>query len=82
MTTHELVTLITRRIKDVGLEIASQAAQLGVSPDQMSDTMAAAIFGLGTTMMFESGHDEAAIVDLVRHLVGQLSASPSERGAS
>lgn len=82
MTTEELVTLVTRRVKDVNLEIASQAARFGLSPEQMSDTVAAAIFGLGTTMMFESGYDEAEIVEIVRHLVGNLSAPPSARGAS
>jgi hypothetical protein len=79
MTNVELVTAATQRIKDLHLEIART---WGAAPDVITEVLAGATFGLGVTMMFECGHDEEQIVATVRDLVTELSASPTERGAS
>lgn len=74
-----MITIVVRQIKDLGLNIART---WGVTPDVIVRVLTSATFGLGTTMMFESGHDEEQIVATVRRLVADLSASPTERGAS
>jgi hypothetical protein len=79
MTNVEMVTVVTRRIKDLHLEIART---WGVAPDVITEVLAGATFGLGVTMVFECGHDEEQILAMVRDLVTELSASPTERGAS
>ena len=74
-TEQQMATIITRSTKDHQLEIARK---WGIP----SGVVAGATFGLGVTMMFESGHTEEQIVEIVRSLVGDLSGSPGVRGAS
>ena len=74
-TEQQMVTIITRSTKDHQLEIARK---WGIPSSVVAD----ATFGLGVTMMFESGHTEEQIVEIVRQLVGDLSAPSIERGAS
>ena len=73
--TEQQASLVTRKLKDLHLEIARC---WGIS----ADVIAGATFGLGVTMMFESGYDETQIVDVVHQIVCDLSASASDRGAS
>ena len=74
-TEQQMATIITRSTKDHQLEIAKK---WGIP----SGVVAGATFGLGVTMMFETGHTEEQIVEIVRQLVGDLSAPPYGRGAS
>ena len=74
-TESQMATIITRSTKDHQLEIARK---WGIP----SSVVAGATFGLGVTMLFESGHTEEQIVEIVRQLVGDLGAPPSRRGAS
>ena len=74
-TEEQMATIITRSTKDHQLEIARK---WGIP----HSVIAGATFGLGVTMMFESGYSEEQIVEIVRKLVGELSASPFGRGAS
>ena len=74
-TEQQLATIVTRSTKDHHLEMARK---WGIP----ASVMAGATFGLGVTMMFESGHSEEQIVEIVRQLVGDLSAPPFGRGAS
>lgn len=75
--------IVTRRMKDLNLETARQFAQTWQVPaNEISDVIAGATFGLGVTMMFESGYGEDQIVEIVRRLVADQSASVSDRGAS
>ena len=74
-TEQQMATIITRSTKDHQLEIAKK---WGIP----SGVVAVATFGLGVTMMFESGHSEEQIVEIVRQLVDDLSGPPSARGAS
>ena len=70
-----MAAIITRSTKDHQLEIARK---WGIP----ADVIAGATFGLGVTMMFESGHTEEQIIETVRQLVGDLSAPPFGRGDS
>lgn len=74
-TEQQMTSIVTRSTKDHQLEIARK---WGIP----AGVMAGATFGLGVTMMFESGYSEEQIVDIVRQLVGDLSAPPFGRGAS
>ena len=74
-TEQQMATIITRSTKDHQLEIARK---WGIPPS----VIAGATLGLGVTMLFESGYSEEQIVEIVRQLVGELSASPFGRGAS
>ena len=74
-TEQQLATIVTRSTKDHHLEMARK---WGIP----ASVMAGATFGLGVTMMFESGYSEEQIVEIVRQLVGDLSAPPFGRGAS
>ena len=47
-----------------------------------ASTIAGATFGLGVTMMIESGCTEAQIIAMVQQLVADLAGPPSTRGAS
>ena len=78
-TTKELTTRIVQRMKDLHVEIARTWK---VPPDVITEVIVGATFGLGVTMMFESGYDEDQIVEIVRRLVGDLSAPAGDRGAS
>lgn len=74
-TDKQLANIVTRSTKDHHLEMARK---WGIP----AGVMAGATFGLGVTMMFESGHSEEEIVEIVRQLVADLSGAPQERGAS
>jgi formate/nitrite transporter FocA (FNT family) len=74
-TEQQLANIVTRSTKDHQIEIARK---YGIP----SGVVAGATFGLGITMMFESGHSEEQIVEIARQIVGDLSASPGNRGAS
>ena len=74
-TEQQMASIVTRSTKEHQLEIAKK---WGIP----ANVVAGATFGLGVTMMFESGHSEDQIVDFVRQLVADLSASPGSRGAS
>lgn len=74
-TEQQLASIVTRSTKDHQLEIAKK---WGIP----ATVIAGATFGLGVTMMFESGYSEEQIVEIVRQLVGDLTAFPTGRGAS
>jgi hypothetical protein len=74
-TETQMASIVTRSTKDHQLEIARK---WGIP----ATVIAGATFGLGVTMMFESGYTEEQIVEIVRQLVGDLSAPPYGRGAS
>ena len=74
-TEQQMATIITRSTKDHQLEIARK---WGIP----ASVLAGATFGLGVTMMFESGYSEEQIVAIARQLVADLSAPPIGRGAS
>ncbi len=74
-TEQQMTTIITRAMKDLHKDTARKWG----FPARI---LAGATFGLGVTMMHESGYSEEEILDIVRQLVGDLSAPPSNRGAS
>lgn len=74
-TESQMVTIVVRATKDTQLELARK---WGFPASVFAD----ATFGLGVTMMFETGHTEEQIVETVRRLIADLSASPLGRGAS
>ena len=74
-TEEQMITIVVRATKDTQLDLARK---WGFPASVFAD----ATFGLGVTMMFETGHTEEQIVEIVRHLVSDLSSSPSNRGAS
>lgn len=74
-TEQQMATIITRSTKDHHLKMARK---WGFPANVMAD----ATFGLGVTMMFESGYTEEQIVEIARQLVADLSGSPVGRGAS
>lgn len=74
-TEEQMTTIVTRATKDLHLELARKwGFPAGV--------MAGSTFGLGVTMMHESGYTEEEIVEIVRQLVANLSEAPGARGAS
>lgn len=74
-TEEQMTTIITRATKDLHKDIARKWGF-------PADVFAGSTFGLGVTMMHESGYSEEQIVEIVRQLMGDLVASPSARGAS
>jgi hypothetical protein len=72
---QQVTTIVTRAMKNLHLELAQKWGFQAV-------TIAGATFGLGVTMMIESGYTEEQIVDIVRDLVGGLTGAPPARGAS
>ena len=74
-TEKQLASIVTQSTKNLHLEMAKK---WGIP----AGVLAGAAFGLGVTMMFESGHSEEEIVEIVRSLVGELSGPPGARGAS
>ena len=74
-TDEQMATIITRSMKDLHKDTARKWGF-------PATVMAGATFGLGVTMMFESGYSEEQIVEIVRSLVGELSGPPGVRGAS
>ena len=71
MTIEDMTRLITQRIKDTNLETVRELGrQWQVRVDEvesvaaeLSRLIAGATFGLGVTMMFETGYTEEKIVD-------------------
>lgn len=74
-TEEQMTSIVTRQMKDLQLGLARK---WGIP----AEVLAGATFGLGVTMMFETGHTEEQIVEFVRQLVGNLAAPPNEKGAS
>ena len=74
-TEKQMASIVTRSTKDHQLEIARK---WGIP----ASVIAGATFGLGVTMMFESGYTEEQIVEIARQLVADLSGPPEGRGAS
>lgn len=72
---EQMASIVTRSTKDLHLEIARK---WGIPATVMAGTT----FGLGVTMMIESGYTEDQIVEIVHDLVSDLSALPGRRGAS
>lgn len=74
-TEQQMAAIATRRMKDLHQEIATK---WGIS----ASVLAHSTFGLGVTMLWESGFSEAQIIDIVRQLLDDLSGTPGARGAS
>jgi hypothetical protein len=74
-TEQQITTIVTRSMKNLHLELARKWGF-------QASTIAGATFGLGVTMMIESGYTEEQIVEIVRDLVGDLTSAPPTRGAS
>lgn len=74
-TEEQMTTIVTRATKDLHLGLARKWGF-------PASVFAGSTFGLGVTMMIESGYTEEQIIEIVRSLVGELSGSPSGRGAS
>jgi len=74
-TVEQMTSVVTQHVKDLNRELVRDA---GVTVE----VLAGSIFGLGVTMLFESGSSEEEIVAIVRKIVGDLTGTPSERGAS
>lgn len=72
---QQMASIVTRSTKDHHLEMARK---WGIP----ATVMAGATFGLGVTMMVESGYTEEQIVEIVHDLVADLSGTPGARGAS
>jgi hypothetical protein len=70
-TDTQMTTIITRAMKNLHME---HAKKWGFP----ANVIASATFGLGVTMMVESGYTEEQLVEIVRELVADLST----RGAS
>ena len=74
-TEEQITTIVTRAMKDLHLDLAKKWGF-------PAETIAGATFGLGVTMMFESGYTEAQIVEIVHQLAADLAGPPDTRGAS
>jgi hypothetical protein len=74
-TEEQMVTIVTRATKDLHLDLARKWGF-------PSGVFAGSTFGLGVTMLVESGYTEEQIVEIVRGLVAKLSGPPDARGAS
>lgn len=74
-TEQQMTSIVTRATKDLHFDLARKwGIPVGV--------IAGSTFGLGVTMMHESGYTEEQIVEIVRQLVAELSGAPDTRGAS
>jgi len=74
-TEQQITTIVTRAMKNLHLELAKKWGF-------PAGTISGATFGLGVTMMVESGYSEEQIVEMVRQLVADLAGPPPMRGAS
>ncbi len=68
-TEEQMATIITRAMK----ELHKDTARKWGFP---AHVFAGSTFGLGVTMMVESGYGEEQIVEMVRQLVADLTAPP------
>jgi len=74
-TAEQMTTITTRAIKDLHKDLVRKwGFPVG--------TITGATFGLGVTMMIESGYTEEQIIEVVRNLVADLAGPPITRGAS
>ena len=74
-TPKQQTSIITQAMKNLHIETARK---WGIPVDVITG----ATFGLGVTMMVESGYSEDQIVEIVRSLVADLGTPPNVRGAS
>jgi formate/nitrite transporter FocA (FNT family) len=74
-TEQQMASIVTRSTKEHQIEIARKWGF-------PATVMAGATFGLGVTMMFESGYSEEQIAEILHQIVADLSGSPEGRGAS
>jgi len=74
-TVQQMTTIVTRATKDLHLDLAKKWGF-------PASVFAGSTFGLGVTMMFESGYTEEQIVEIVHNLMADLSGPPDARGAS
>jgi hypothetical protein len=72
---QQMADIVTRKMKDLHLEIAKR---WGIPPQVLAGTT----FGLGVTMLFESGYSAEQIVEIVHQILGDLARPPEGRGAS
>ena len=72
-TDEQMATIITRSMKDLHKDTARKWG----FPARV---LAGATFGLGVTMMVESGYSEEEILGIVRQLVADLTAPPRTVG--
>lgn len=68
-TEEQMATIITRSMKDLHKDTARKWG----FPARV---LAGATFGLGVTMMVESGYSEEQLLEIVRQLVADLTAPP------
>ena len=68
-TDEQLASIMTRSTKQHQVEVARK---WGIP----ANVAAGATFGLGVTMMFESGYREEQLVEIVRELVADLAEPP------
>ena len=73
-TEQQVTTIVTRAMKNLHLDLSRKWGF-------QASTIAGATFGLGVTMMIESGYTEEQLVEMVRELVADLR-DPAGRGAS
>jgi hypothetical protein len=79
----QMTRLVAAKLKDTNLEIAKLLAhEEHIDPDTVVSVIVGATFGLGVTMMFESGHSKDDIIERVRSILAELMASAADRGAS
>jgi len=74
-TTEQMTAITTRALKEVHKELVKKWGF-------PVNVIAGATFGLGVTMMAESGHTEEQLVEFVRQVVADLRGPPAARGAS
>lgn len=74
-TEAQMATIVTRATKDLHRDLAKKWGF-------PAHVFASSTFGLGVTMMVESGYTEEQIVEIVHGLVTDLSGPPDARGAS
>ena len=72
-TEEQMATIITRAMKDLHKDTARKWG----FPARV---FAGSTFGLGVTMMFESGYTEEQIIEFAQQLVASLSAPPRVLG--
>lgn len=74
-TAEQMTAIVTRATKELHHDLAKKWGF-------PAHVIAGSTFGLGVTMMFESGYTEEEILQIVRDLVEGLAAPPDARGAS
>lgn len=72
-TEEQMATIITRSMKDLHKDTARKWGY-------PAHVLAGATFGLGVTMMVESGYSEEQLLEIVRQLVADLTAPPRTVG--